>query len=470
MSWPARIVADDRVRLWRDGSVLLGGAPWAVLRIAPAGRDFVRRLRDAGAAGLEPRAGVEESLAALLVARGVAHPVPVRLPASGVEVVVPVLDDPDRLEACLTALRVASPGVRVVVVDDGSATPAVGDVARAHGAVLLRHDVNRGPAAARNTGRAAVTAPVVAFVDADVEVSPGWLETLLGHFDDPRVAAVAPRVAACPDCAKPPLLQRFQAVRSSLDMGRRPQLVCPGAPLGYLPSAALLVRRDDAQAHPFDETLRLGEDVDLIWRLVDAGRAVRYEPAAVVHHRMRPTARAWLRRIADYGFSAGELERRHPGRLTPARLSRWNVAAAAAALAPVGRRPARAVPAVAIVTAATVLLGRRLRATSVDAGVAPVVVGKGLAANAAATGHLLRREWWPLGWAALACAPWSAVARAAAAAMVVPLVGEWLDRRPMLDPLRYLGLRLLEDAAYGSGVIVAAVRSRQAAVLLPTIR
>ena len=461
---------DDRVRLWDAGSVVLGGAPWGMLRIAPPGRAFVRRLRAAGAAGLVPSPGVEKSLADLLVGRGVVHPVAGPGMSHEVEVVVPVYEKPELLKACLRSLRAASPGLRIVVVDDASTSRAVGDVALACGATLVRHARNRGPAAARNAGLREVTAPIVAFVDADCAVAPGWLEILTAHFDDPRVAAVAPRIRPHSGGGAAGVLDRYQDARSALDMGPRPELVTHGAPLGFLPSAALLVRRSCLSGDPFDERMRVGEDVDLVWRLVDEGHLVRYEPAAVVTHEVRRPPLSWARRIFEYGTSAAELDRRHPGRLVPARLSLWNVAAAALLLA---RRPSPAAgfaAAVGTLGIAVALLGRNVRAASVDPRVAPVILGKGLVSDASAAGHLLRREWWPIGWLALATARRSRVARAGAAAMLMPPVREWLAARPKVDLPRYLALRLAEDAAYGSGVIVSAVRSRRPGVLLPLVR
>ena len=97
----------------------------------------------------------------------------------------------------------------MVVVDDGSAdAAALADAAGA--ATVVRRD-NGGPAAARNTGVAHVDTPFVAFLDADTRPPADWIERLGGHFDDPRVAAVAPRVserlldmgprpATCPTC------------------------------------------------------------------------------------------------------------------------------------------------------------------------------------------------------------------------------------------------------------------------------
>lgn len=461
-----KIVWDAGARLLRDGSVVLGGAPWGVLRIAPAARPFLRRLREAGPRGLFPMPGVEQTVTDLLLPRGIVHPVVDGVTTEGfaVDIVVPCYQRPELLDACLHSLRRTAPDARIIVVDDASPSPRVGEVARGHGATVIRHETNRGPAAARNTALHEVNSPIVAFVDADCVATPGWLPTLVAHFDDPRVAAVGPRISARSD--RRTLLTRYEAVRSSLDMGPLPQLVKPGAPLSFLPSAALAVRVSALTG--FDEDLRLGEDVDLVWRLVDAGLVVRYEPRAVVTHEVRPDFLRWGTRIFDYGTSAAELDRRHPGRLAPARLSWWNVAAAVLLCSP--RRTAGGAAAAAVVAVASARLARTLRAAAIDPRVAPVIAGKGLLSDAQATGHLLRREWWPVGVVALAATSRSGVARAAAAAMLAEPVGEWFTRRPALDLPRYLALRLMEDAAYGSGVIAGAVRSRRLTVLVPSLR
>lgn len=462
------VVWDDRVRLWDDASVILGGAPWRVLRIAPAGREFVRRLRTAGPVGLVPSPGVEATLSDLLLTRGIVHPAATAADtAADVDIIVPAFERPEMLDACLASLARTAPHSRVIVVDDASPSPRVGEVARAHGATLLRHEVNRGPAAARNTGLRESDSPLVAFIDADCVATEDWLDTVTPHFDDPRVAAVGPRITA--RFNEPTLLARYESSHSTLDMGDRAELVTPGAPLGFLPSAALVMRRSAlTTADPFDERMRVGEDVDLVWRLVDSGAMVRYEPAAVVTHEMRPTPLRWAGRIFDYGTSAAELDRRHPGRLTPARLSLWNALAAALVFLP--RRRAGRIAAAGFVVSSAARLARTLRGSSVDPRAAAVITGKRLASDAAATGHLLRREWWPLGWLALAGAPRSGLARAAAAAMLAAPAREWLTRRPDIDLPRYLMLRLAEDAAYGTGVIAGAARSRRPGVLLPRLQ
>jgi cellulose synthase/poly-beta-1,6-N-acetylglucosamine synthase-like glycosyltransferase len=136
-----------------------------------------------------------------------------------------------------------------------------------------------------------VRTPFVAFLDADTVAPADWIERLGGHFEDPRVAAVAPRVDG-----------------KLLDMG-------PGRNVPYVPSAALIVRTELAR---FDEALRYGEDVDLVWRLLDGGWRVVYEPDVVVHH----DERRRLRRRFRYGTSAAPLAARHPDRMRHVRLPR----------------------------------------------------------------------------------------------------------------------------------------------------
>jgi mycofactocin glycosyltransferase len=198
--------------------------------------------------------------------------------------------------------------------------------------------------------------------------------------------------------------------------------------------------------------------------LVDAGWLVRYEPAATVRHEARLEPVAWVTRRFDYGTSAADLHDRHPGRLAPARLSAWNLVSLGLL---VSRRPRSA--ALVSITAAAVL-GRQLRRAGGGMHMAGVIVGKGLVADAAAIGHALRREWWPVGILSIATVGRSPLSRTAACCMLAPIAAEWLRHRPDLDPARYASLRLIEDAAYGSGVLASAWRARSVAPLRPEVR
>ena len=108
---------------------------------------------------------------------------------------IPVKDRVAELEVCLAAMR----GHDLLVVDDGSVDDVAGACAR-HGARVV-HRPNGGPAAARNTAIPLVDKDFVAFLDSDCLPPKGWLEALRGHFEDPSVVAVAPRVVGGPRAA-----------------------------------------------------------------------------------------------------------------------------------------------------------------------------------------------------------------------------------------------------------------------------
>ncbi|MCX6431708.1 MAG: mycofactocin biosynthesis glycosyltransferase MftF [Actinobacteria bacterium] len=330
------------------------------------------------------RMGLSSSatIARLLLDRGFADPLRSEhaAPPSAVPIVIPAMDHPDNLDALLASLAPQ----RALVIDDGSHDAGlVNDVALAHSAQLIRHPANQGPAAARNTGLASTDSTVVAFIDSDCVAEPGWPGSLLYHFDDPAVAAVAPRIAPAGEGRS--VLERYEATRSSLDMGRRPELVRPGARLGFVPSASLLVRRSALGASGFDEDLRVGEDVDLIWRFAEAGWLVRYDPACVVGHRTRNRLREWIVRKYEYGTSAADLDARHPGCLTPARASSWNLAALGLIAA------GHSALAVTVTAAATGMLQRQVSDLPRSPLLAARTVGQGLLADGAGIGHLLRR-------------------------------------------------------------------------------
>lgn len=454
-----RLCLDGRVRFWSKGGVLVGGAPWRIARVDPQARPFVGQLRASRVGGTVAVSGRERSVARSLIDRGFAHPMHDAAASSEITVVVPAYGRTDALSRCLESLGKTP----VLVVDDCSPdSTAVAATAAACGARLIRHRENRGPAAARNSGLGETSGELVAFMDSDCVADAGWPNALAAHFADPLVALVAPRVV--PETRGSGLIARHEMARSALDMGATPALVKPGARLSFVPSAAIVVRRSAIEGSGFDESLRLGEDVDLVWRLTQAGWHVRFDPAVTVMHVARTEPVEWITRRFQYGTSAADLAIRHPGRLAPVRVSGWNVAALAFLAA------GRPRTAIAVAASASALLLRRLALPPSDALLAPVTVATGVVADAAAAGHALRREWWPIGALCLIFARRSRVARAGAVAMLAPVAWEYAAHRPRVDPPRYAALRLVEDAAYGSGVIASALRRRTFAPLKPEVR
>lgn len=317
------VVWDRRARLWSGANFATGGSPWGLIRLKPALQDFAQQLVQAGSLGLQPVGERELRAARALVHRGLAHPkVPPRGQQWDLEVVVPAHDRVPELEGCLRSLA----DTRVLVIDDNS-VDAVGirKATQDCGTQLLVRSQNGGPAASRNDGIAKTTAEFIAFVDSDCTLPSHWVDALMPFFDDPRVGAVAPRIR--PRVIDDSLTTRFEYAASALDMGGSSEVVRPGGALSYLPAAVLIVRRSAIPQGGFDESLRLGEDVDFIWRMVESGWQVRYEPSVVVEHELRGDFLELLKRRFDYGTSVVDLDERHAGALVPARISGWNLVA-----------------------------------------------------------------------------------------------------------------------------------------------
>jgi mycofactocin glycosyltransferase len=453
-----------------DGT-LFGGSPARAVRLTAAGSRALAELLDGPV-----RSAGAGTLARRLTDAGLAHPVPpaaqtARPAALSLTVVIPVRDRTASLDRCLAAVGGDHP---VVVVDDGSADPlSVAAVAEGHGAVLYRRDRSGGPAAARNTGLGCVRTDLVGFLDSDCVPPSGWLAALASHLADPLVGAVAPRVVS-PSTAASSSAARFAAACGSLDLGARPARVMPGSRVSYVPTAALLVRRAAlasvaTRCDVFDAALRYGEDVDLVWRLHDAGWRIRYEPAVQVTHESPADWARLLARRFSYGSSAGPLARRHKARMPPLVLQPWPTAAAAALLA---RRPALALAAG---------VGGWLELTA-------LVRRAGIPADGApgATATAIRQTWLGIGryatqfalpsLAVLLVAPGGSTTarrwgrRAAAASLLLgPPLTRYAQRKPQLGPITFVIAHIADDVCYGAGVWASCARARTLVPVTPVV-
>jgi glycosyltransferase involved in cell wall biosynthesis len=175
----------------------------------------------------------------------------------------------------------------LIVVDDAS-TDATPDLARDHGAKVVRLEGQAGPAGSRNAGLAAASAPLIAFTDADCEPAPEWLAAMvraLGQAD-----LVTGPVRPTPDVPRGPFDRTLHIPSQS--------------PL--FETANLAVRREvvdqvggfEPFAPPGDGTLvglrpsvdqgHFGEDAVFGWRAQRQGARVAFAEDALVHHAVFP--------------------------------------------------------------------------------------------------------------------------------------------------------------------------------------
>ncbi|HTT54260.1 MAG TPA: glycosyltransferase [Streptosporangiaceae bacterium] len=239
------------------------------------------------------------------------------------------------VDRCLRALAAQTihPAPEVIVVDDGS-TDGTGDVARGHGARVLRHETTRGPAAARNTGSRVASAPILAFLDDDCAPEPQWAEQLIGAYRAGVIGVAGALLVGGPPGFMTGYLARHNPLQpQELSLARSSRLCYrlylylarqwappgPGGPRDvYSCAAANMSVWHDAfrEVGGFDERIRFAsEDDDLCRRLrqaFPAGRLV-YAPGARAVHHFEPSPWDTLRRRRAYGQGAARMYRAYPG-------------------------------------------------------------------------------------------------------------------------------------------------------------
>ena len=221
-------------------------------------------------------------------------------PPPAVDVVVVTYRCAQLVRECLDSLsRVKTPTLQVCVVDNASGDGTAETVAvEFPSAKLVRNERNRGFAVATNQGIRAGSAPLVLVLNPDARVEESTLYSLLEVLEEhPRIGAIGPRLIR-PDGSLDHAARRaFPTVRGALAYFTRFDRVVRGAaqytapeveqgPVDAINGAFMLIRREALdEIGLFDEGYWMYmEDLDLCYRLKQAGWQVWYEPRASAWH------------------------------------------------------------------------------------------------------------------------------------------------------------------------------------------
>ena len=205
----------------------------------------------------------------------------------------------DFLSRFLPGVLAHADGARVIVADNASTDTSVDLLARDFPTVeLLLLDRNFGFCEGYNQALAQVDSTYFVLLNSDVEVTLGWLRPLRALLEaTPRIAAVQPKMLAHAD---PTYFEYAGAGGGYLDRLAYP--FCRGRlfdtlerdlgqyddprPVAWASGACLLVRRTAWQALGGLEPTFFAhmEEIDLCWRLQNAGHEVWYHGGSAVHH------------------------------------------------------------------------------------------------------------------------------------------------------------------------------------------
>jgi glycosyltransferase involved in cell wall biosynthesis len=212
-----------------------------------------------------------------------------------ISVVVPVRNAEGLLEECLASIARSQP--REIIVVDGNSTDATLEIARRYTATIL-NDEGRGLPVARMLGARAAHSHRVMLVDADVVLPDGALAALLDEFVGDGYVALQAGLHSVSD-------GRYwgEALAEHHRTGRSKD---------WFGLVATIFQRQDLLEHGFDQRFLSGEDIELRWRLEQAGAKIGVSKRTVVTHRFADGSFAFARSQwrAD-GLGLGRMVRKH---------------------------------------------------------------------------------------------------------------------------------------------------------------
>jgi GT2 family glycosyltransferase len=225
-----------------------------------------------------------------------------------VSVVVASYNGAATLKACLESLRNLNyPDYEVILVDDGSTDSTPQLAGQFPNIRSFRHHTNLGLSVARNTGIAAATGEIVAFTDADCRADEDWLYYLVADLVTGEFAGVGgPNLLPPDDSPTAAAVMVSPGGPAHVMLTDREAEHIPGCNMAFWKTAL------DALGG-FDPIFRkAGDDVDICWRLQQAGLKIGFSPAAFVWHYRRSTLGAYLKQQRGYGEAEALLVRKHP--------------------------------------------------------------------------------------------------------------------------------------------------------------
>jgi O-antigen biosynthesis protein len=236
-----------------------------------------------------------------------------------VSVVVCAYNAERTMDACLASLeRLNYPDYEVVVVNDGSKDRTLA-IAEGYPYCRIISQANKGLSVARNVGAEAATGEIVAYTDSDCVADPDWLDYLVATMERKGLAA-------CGGPNFPPPEEDLVPEAVAVSPGAPCHVLLDDEVAEHIAGCNMAFRRDVLLGiGGFDRIFHAaGDDVDICWRLQDAGHTIGYSPAAFVWHFRRNTVKAYIGQQKGYGKAEALVYGKHPARFNAFGQAIWN--------------------------------------------------------------------------------------------------------------------------------------------------
>jgi O-antigen biosynthesis protein len=231
-------------------------------------------------------------------------------------VVVCAYNEERYLGDCLESVQhLDYPNLDVVICDDGSTDRTLEIASRYPFRILaLEH---KGLSAARNAGLEVAQGDLIAYLDADAACDPDWPYHLALSFEGGVDATGGPNLPV-PNAG---FAERVVAHSPGGPM----QVLITDDRAEHVVGANMAFRRTTLRdLGGFDVAYTsAGDDVDICWRLLDAGHEIGFAHAAQVWHHRRDSLGRYLRQQRGYGRSERMVSGRHQERFNRLGQAQW---------------------------------------------------------------------------------------------------------------------------------------------------
>ncbi len=233
-----------------------------------------------------------------------------------VSIVIPVLNEGERIEKCLDSLlslNYPKERLEIIIIDDGStdgSTEVIMRYSKEHGMAYLRTE-RLGPSRARNLGVGNAGGEFIAFTDADCIVDGEWINELLKGFLDENTAGVGGSQKSPDD--ETDFGKDVQHIFELL--GFAGEYIKTGKEIReteHNPTCNVMYKKkvfDEVEG--FVSDIWPGEDVELDYRIKKRGHCLTFNPGALVYHYRPETLGQFRKMLRSYGRVQARLLKRY---------------------------------------------------------------------------------------------------------------------------------------------------------------
>jgi glycosyltransferase involved in cell wall biosynthesis len=197
-----------------------------------------------------------------------------------VSVIVPIYNAESTLAACINSLLgldYPKENLELILVNNASTDRTADVLNRYSREIEILYEEKKGPAVTRNKGLLNARGYVVAFTDSDCVVDKDWLRQIVIPLQDDSIGIVGGKILAKRPCNKiEEFGEKIHDHNRSINEFKPPYVIT----MNWASRLCVL-----KEVGLFNESFKRGEDVDLSYRILQAGYKFVYKPEAIVYHR-----------------------------------------------------------------------------------------------------------------------------------------------------------------------------------------